>query len=166
MDKDISTEQKTCKVYNFGKRNVLGLDLNESREGFCRRGRGRSFHIDGPKTEKAREPKGESLVPGIGKIVMTALWNQPQCFQPTVYWRSLFTYAQYGRWSRRLPVIIFQYWFPVHYPLVTNSGWQCRVMLFGETQNLVTFPARNNKRTSLLVKNGSISFGSCFRIGL
>ena len=73
MDKDISTEQKTCKVYNSGKRNVFGLDLNESREGFCRRGRGRSFHVDGPETEKAREPKGESLVPGIGKIVMTAL---------------------------------------------------------------------------------------------
>ena len=41
------------------------LDLNESREGFCRRGRGRSFHIDGPKTEKAQEPTVESLVRGI-----------------------------------------------------------------------------------------------------
>ena len=30
--------------------------MNKSREGFCRRGRGRSFHVDGPKTEKAREP--------------------------------------------------------------------------------------------------------------
>ena len=36
--------------------------MNESREGFCRRGRGRSFHVDGPKTEKAREPTVESLV--------------------------------------------------------------------------------------------------------
>ena len=35
-------------------------NLNESREGFCQRGRGRSFHIDGPKTEKAREPTVES----------------------------------------------------------------------------------------------------------
>ena len=39
--------------------------MNESREGFCRRGRGRSFHVDGPKTEnrgKARESgnSGES----------------------------------------------------------------------------------------------------------
>ena len=25
--------------------------MNESEEGFCQRGRGRSFHIDGPKTE-------------------------------------------------------------------------------------------------------------------
>ncbi len=46
-------------------RNVLGyilgfrLHFNESREGFCRRGRGRSFHVDGPKTEKAREPTVE-----------------------------------------------------------------------------------------------------------
>ena len=30
--------------------------MNESREGFCRGGRGRSFHVDGPKTEKAWEP--------------------------------------------------------------------------------------------------------------
>ena len=37
MDKDISTEQKTWEVHNFGKRNVFRLDLNESREGFCRR---------------------------------------------------------------------------------------------------------------------------------
>ena len=37
MDEDISTEQKTWQVYNFGKRNVFRLDLNESRQGFCRR---------------------------------------------------------------------------------------------------------------------------------
>ena len=30
---------------SFGKRNVLRLHLNESREGFCGRGRGRSFHF-------------------------------------------------------------------------------------------------------------------------
>ena len=39
----------------MGKKIVFRLDLNEFREGFCRRGRGRSFHVDGPKTEKARE---------------------------------------------------------------------------------------------------------------
>ena len=44
------------------------LDLNESREGFCRRRRGRSFHDDGPKTEKAREPTVESLVRGIWRL--------------------------------------------------------------------------------------------------
>ena len=33
-------EQKTWQVYNSGKRNIFRLDLNESREGFCRRGRG------------------------------------------------------------------------------------------------------------------------------
>ena len=56
MDKDRRTEQKTWQVYNFGKRNVFRLDLNESRKGFCRRERERSFHVDGPKTEKVREP--------------------------------------------------------------------------------------------------------------
>ena len=40
------------QVYNFGKRNVFRLDLNVCE----RRGRGRSFHVDRPKTEKAREP--------------------------------------------------------------------------------------------------------------
>ena len=54
--------------YSFGKRNVLRFDLNESREGFCRRGRGRSFHVDGPKTEKAREPAVESLVRRIWRL--------------------------------------------------------------------------------------------------
>ena len=56
MDEGISTEQKTWQVYDFGKRNVFRLDLNESRNGFCRRGRGSSFHVDGQKTEKEREP--------------------------------------------------------------------------------------------------------------
>ena len=64
MDKDISTEQKTWQVYNLGKRNVFRLDL-KPMESFCRRGRGRSFHVEGPKTEKAREPTVESLEQGI-----------------------------------------------------------------------------------------------------
>ena len=44
----------------LGKRNVLRFDLKESREVFCRRGRGRSFYVDGPKTQKARELTMES----------------------------------------------------------------------------------------------------------
>ena len=68
MDGDINTEQETWHVYNFGKRNVFRLHLNESREGFCRRGRRRSFHVDGPETEKAREPTVESLVRGIWRL--------------------------------------------------------------------------------------------------
>ena len=34
--------------------------MNESREGFYWRGKGRSFHVDGPKTEKVLEPTVES----------------------------------------------------------------------------------------------------------
>ena len=60
MDEDISTERKTWLVYNFGKINVFRFDLNESREGFCQRGRGRSFYVDAPKTEKVQEPTEES----------------------------------------------------------------------------------------------------------
>ena len=61
-------EQKTWLVYNFGKRNVFRLDLNESKEGFCPRGRGRSFRVNGPKTEKAREPTVESQMRGIWRL--------------------------------------------------------------------------------------------------
>ena len=46
MDEDSSTKQKTLQVCSFRKRNVFKLHLNESGEGFCRRGRGRSFHVD------------------------------------------------------------------------------------------------------------------------
>ena len=56
MDEGISTEQKAWQVYSFGERNVFRLDWNESRNDFFRRGRGRSLHVDGPKTEKARDP--------------------------------------------------------------------------------------------------------------
>ena len=65
-------------VYSFGKTNVFRLHLNESREGFCRRGRRRSsFHVDGPKkTEKAQEPTVESLVKGIWRPrVSEAEWR-------------------------------------------------------------------------------------------
>ena len=68
MDEDSSTEQNAWEVYSFGKRNVFRLHLNESREGFCRRERGRSFHVDRPKTKKAREPTVESLMRGIWRL--------------------------------------------------------------------------------------------------
>ena len=35
--------------------------MKESREGFCRRGKGRSLHAEGPKTELALKPAAESL---------------------------------------------------------------------------------------------------------
>ena len=38
----------------FWKIKCFRLHLNESRQCFCQRGRGRSFHVDEPKTEKAR----------------------------------------------------------------------------------------------------------------
>ena len=45
------------------RRNVLKLYLKGSREGFCRRGRGRSFYVKELKTQKkAREPTVKSLV--------------------------------------------------------------------------------------------------------
>ena len=46
----------------------MGFDLKESREGFCGIGRGRSFHVEEPKMEKAQEPAVESLVQGIWRL--------------------------------------------------------------------------------------------------
>ena len=50
------------------KRFVFKFDLKESTESFCRRGRGRSFHVEEPKTEMVREPTVESLVRGIWRL--------------------------------------------------------------------------------------------------
>ena len=44
--------------------NVLMLDMAPGHSSL-QRGSGRSFHVEGPKTEKAREPTVESLVRGI-----------------------------------------------------------------------------------------------------
>ena len=67
-DEDRSMKWKTWQGYSFGKRAVLRFDLKESREGFCRRGRGRSFHVEGLKTEKTQEPTVEGLVRGIWRL--------------------------------------------------------------------------------------------------
>ena len=45
------------------RESLFRLGLKESREGFFRRGRGRSFHVEGPKIERAQElTKGKSSV--------------------------------------------------------------------------------------------------------
>ena len=56
---DSSSERKTWQIYCFGNRNLLRFDLKESRDSLCRRRRGRSFHVEGPETEKTREPAVE-----------------------------------------------------------------------------------------------------------
>ena len=66
MDEQNRTENMAR--LQFWKRNVFRLHLNESREGFCWRGRGRSFHVDGPKTKKVREPTVDSLVHRIWRL--------------------------------------------------------------------------------------------------
>ena len=49
----------------------LDYILNESREAFCRRGGGSLVQVDGPKTEKAREPAVESMVRGIWRLIVS-----------------------------------------------------------------------------------------------
>ena len=46
----------------------LRSDLKEYKERVFRRGRGRTFHVERPKTEKAREPKVESLAQGTWRL--------------------------------------------------------------------------------------------------
>ena len=50
-DKQQLGRVKICQVDSFGKRNALRFDLKEFREGFFQRGRERSFHVEGAKTE-------------------------------------------------------------------------------------------------------------------
>ena len=38
----------------FWKKKWFWIRFERVQRGYCRKGRGRSFHIDGPKTEKAR----------------------------------------------------------------------------------------------------------------
>ena len=47
--------------YCFENRKVFRLTLKETRFSFFGKGRERTFHVEGPKTEKAREPKVDSL---------------------------------------------------------------------------------------------------------
>ena len=42
-----------------GKNVLSRLDLKESREGFCRREKGKVNHVEGPKTEEALKPTVE-----------------------------------------------------------------------------------------------------------
>ena len=70
MEEESSAEWKTCPVNHFIKRNVLRLDLMESREGFCSRGRGRSFHAE------AKDRKGVGTNSG-----MSGASAEPTCRQ-------------------------------------------------------------------------------------
>ena len=47
------------------KKCVLRFDSKVYRVSFCRRGRGTSFHVEAPKTEKEREPRVESIVTAV-----------------------------------------------------------------------------------------------------
>ena len=64
IDEDISMDQKTWKVYNLGI-FFYRLDLNESKEGFCQRGRGWTKNRKGAETNSGeygvRNPEAESI---------------------------------------------------------------------------------------------------------
>ena len=64
LETDKETDELSTRNGKPGRPIVLGrqkswFDLKELKVGFCQRGRGRSFHVEGPKTEKAREPAVE-----------------------------------------------------------------------------------------------------------
>ena len=66
------------KHVRFWERNVLRFALKKPRERFCRRGKGRSFYAEGPKTEKVREPTFESLVRGILRLRISEAERRPR----------------------------------------------------------------------------------------
>ena len=59
MGKHSNAKGENMEGYSFGKRNILMLDMKESRDGFFRRERGKSFHVKWPKIHKAWEPTVE-----------------------------------------------------------------------------------------------------------
>ena len=59
---------KTWQVCCSGKRKYLDVRFEGVQRGFLTERKGRSFHVERPKTEKAREPKVESLVRGIWRL--------------------------------------------------------------------------------------------------
>ena len=61
------------------KRAVLRLGLKESSEGFFQRGSGRSFDVEGLKTEKVWQPTVENLV--------REIWNGEYQKLSRHYWR-------------------------------------------------------------------------------
>ena len=77
-EQGITTEEKKRhegkqQVHCFGEK-ILRLDLKESTEGFFWRERGRSFHEEGQKTEKAQESTVESLMQGPAKLPLQPLF--------------------------------------------------------------------------------------------
>ena len=72
MNEDSINKQKTWQVHSFGKINVFTLHLNDSREGFSQRGRGRSFHVDGPETEEEEKEKKKKKKGGTNSAVSGA----------------------------------------------------------------------------------------------
>ena len=60
-EEDSSARGETIAGLLCWKRNVLRLDLKESRADFCRRGRGRSFPVEGVQSEFLSERKGKVI---------------------------------------------------------------------------------------------------------
>ena len=58
LETDKETDEVSTRNGKPGRPIVLGRQ-KELKVGFCQRGRGRSFPVEGPKTEKAREPAVE-----------------------------------------------------------------------------------------------------------
>ena len=101
-------------LYFGEKNNVLRLDLKECREGFFRR-RGRSFHADWMKMEKAQEPTVESLVLGIwrlrvseaeqsdgGCVKLKAASHRGKTWQCTRYIHSKLSWSLCRKWQCQL----------------------------------------------------------------
>ena len=98
MDEDGRMEQKAWHVYSFGKRNVFRLHFNESRGGFCWRGRVGSFPVDRLKTKGGgtysresgvRNLEAESIISEAGKGFLN---NAP-------IWVTQWIHFQLGEWT-------------------------------------------------------------------
>ena len=159
MDEDSSLEQKTWQIYSFGKRNVFRLDLNESREGFCQRGRGRSFHVDGPSTEKAQEPTAESLARGIWRLwvpeaerrVLEGLWGWRQSQR----WHGALLWYIYIAESVYLVLNSLLDWEPNYASSIGLCKWPRLLQRWGVINNVTTIITLTLSQCYSLSKHGA-----------
>ena len=70
-EEDKRGKENIADLSSGRKKNVfVRFDLKESREGFCRRGRGKPLHAEGPKTGEREKSAGSDSdsAPTVGNL--------------------------------------------------------------------------------------------------
>ena len=126
--KTAARNRKHGRSTRFGKRNVFRLPLNESWECFCWIGKGRSFHVDQPKTKKVCKPKVESGARNLeaesirsraestgGCVKLKTVteirrrWTRDTCRECFILYWILFGKLKLGKLKQKIDVVSFTF---------------------------------------------------------